>query len=232
MAGTEPDPGPGGAVPGAVAAVAQLGDADGDGQRIGYVLAIGCGRRVPTAAGQLRADQLTAGLPQRAWQRLSAGAGAKGQRYYDWALITLTPPAQSPESACSWLLVRRRRDTGECAYYRCYNLDPVPLRELVRVAGRRWTVEEFFQTAKGLVGLDQHPLPASDDRSGTRVTIYGWSTRTQSVRAGDFLDLRRGAVRGAKRSPIVRTERLDVKPSVTKCLVEAIVRAVGVSRNA
>ena len=37
-----------------------------------------------TAAGRLRADEITKRLPRRAWQRLSAGAGAKGQRYYDW----------------------------------------------------------------------------------------------------------------------------------------------------
>ena len=55
-------------------------------RRVGYVLAIGCDRRVPTAAGPVRADELAAGLPRRAWQRLSAGPGAKGQRYYDWAL--------------------------------------------------------------------------------------------------------------------------------------------------
>ena len=55
------------------------------------MLAIGCDRRVPTAAGPIRADALAADLPRRAWQRLSAGAGAKGQRYYDWAWITLTP---------------------------------------------------------------------------------------------------------------------------------------------
>lgn len=53
-------------------------------RRLGYVLAIGCDRRVPTGAGSLRADEVTTGLPQRAWQRLSAAAGAKGQRYYDW----------------------------------------------------------------------------------------------------------------------------------------------------
>lgn len=55
-------------------------------QQVGYVLAIGCNRRVPTRAGLLRADQVTAGLPRWAWQRLSAGTGAKGQRFYDWAL--------------------------------------------------------------------------------------------------------------------------------------------------
>jgi hypothetical protein len=56
------------------------------------------------------------------------------------------------------LLVRRHRDTGELAFYRCYSPEPVPLRELVRVAGRRWTVEESFQAGKGLAGLDEHQV--------------------------------------------------------------------------
>ena len=34
----------------------------------------------------------------------------------------------------------------------------MPLRELVRVAGRRWTVEESFQAGKGLAGLDEHQV--------------------------------------------------------------------------
>jgi SRSO17 transposase len=131
-------------------------------RRVGYVLAIGCDRRVPIAARLLRVDELTAGLPRRAWQRLSAGAGAKGQRYYDWAWIGLVPPAGTPledtGTACWWLLVRRHRDTGELAFYRCYSPDVVPLRELVRVAGRRWTVEESFQAGKGLAGLDEHQV--------------------------------------------------------------------------
>lgn len=29
---------------------------------------------------------------------------------------------------------------------------------LARVAGRRWTVEETFQSAKGLTGLDEHQV--------------------------------------------------------------------------
>jgi SRSO17 transposase len=125
--------------------------------QVGYVLAIGCDRRVPTEAGLLRADQLTAALPKRAWQRLSAGSGAKGQRYYDWALVTLTSP-EPTNTACWWLLLRRNPRTGELAFYRCYSPEVVPLRELVRVAGRRWTVEESFQAAKGLAGLDEHQV--------------------------------------------------------------------------
>lgn len=122
-------------------------------RQVGYVLAIGCDRRVPATAGPIRPDTLAAGLPRRSWQRLSAGPGAKGQRYYDWALITLTGQAGH-----HWLLVRRHPHHGELAFYRCYSPTPVPLAELVRVAGRRWTIEESFQAAKGLAGLDEHQL--------------------------------------------------------------------------
>ncbi len=136
-------------------------------QQIGYVLAIGCDRRVRTPAGPTRADALATGLPRYAWQPMSAGPGAKGQRYYDWAWITLTPDT-SPNTGidtstdtdlgCWWLLIRRHRRTGELAFYRCYSPQIVPLRELVRVAGRRWTIEETFQTGKGLAGLDEHQV--------------------------------------------------------------------------
>jgi hypothetical protein len=54
--------------------------------------------------------------------------------------------------------VRRHHGTGELAFYRCYSPNVVPLRELVRVAGRRWTVEESFQASKGLAGLDEHQV--------------------------------------------------------------------------
>lgn len=132
--------------------------------RIGYVLAIGCDRRIPTAAGLMRADEVAADLPRHAWQRLSAGPGAKGERYYDWAWIDHPDPAHPDsetdpcDTRCWSLLIRRHRHTGELAFYRCYCPHPVPLRELVRVAGRRWTVEESFQASKGLAGLDEHQV--------------------------------------------------------------------------
>jgi SRSO17 transposase len=138
--------------------------AECEAQRIGYVLAIGCDRRVPTPAGPVRADVFVAGLPRCAWQQLSAGSGAKGERCYDWAWITLSPENagsgdnRDEDTGCWWLLVRRHRHTGELAFYRCYSPQIVPLRELVRVAGRRWTIEESFQAGKGLTGLDEHQV--------------------------------------------------------------------------
>ena len=62
-------------------------------QRIAYVLAVACDHRVPAGAGRtIRADHLAARLPGKAWQRLSAGAGAKGHRWYDWAWVTINDP--------------------------------------------------------------------------------------------------------------------------------------------
>jgi len=121
---------------------------------VGYVLAIGCDRRVATGAGTLRPDELATRLPKHVWQRQSAGTGAKGHRFYDWALIDIDPDAETPGHR--WLLIRRNRRTKELAFYRCYAPTPVALPVLVRVAGTRWRVEESFQTSKGLTGLDQH----------------------------------------------------------------------------
>jgi SRSO17 transposase len=123
-------------------------------RRIGYVLAVACDHRVPTGVGQLRADVLAGRVPKCGWQRLSCGKGAKGHRYYDWAAVDL----DMPEPGQHRLLIRRSIRTGELAFYRCYSPEPVPLATLVRVAGRRWTVEESFQTGKGLAGLDEHQV--------------------------------------------------------------------------
>ncbi|MFF7194550.1 IS701 family transposase [Streptomyces sp. NPDC008079] len=120
----------------------------------GYVLAVACSHEVTTGAGKFRADTLAKKVPKRAWQKLSAGAGAKGHRFYDWAVIDLADPG----SGSRQLLIRRNRSTGELAYYRCYSPTPVPLTELVRVAGSRWRVEEFFQSGKGLAALDEHQV--------------------------------------------------------------------------
>jgi SRSO17 transposase len=127
------------------------------GHHLGYVLAIAANRRVPTHAGPLRVDALPALIPTYAWQRHSAGVGAHGPRLYSWAWFRLLPEDDT-DTAVHHLLIRRNDTTGELAYLRCYSPTPVPLRTLVAVAGQRWRIEESFQAAKGLVGLDQHQV--------------------------------------------------------------------------
>jgi len=120
---------------------------------LGYVLAVSCDHRIPAFPGgrrRLRADQIAAALPAGCWQRVSAGTGSKGPRWYEWAWASAHQPGHS--------LLIRRGSTGELAFYRCWAPAPVPLSALVHVAGTRWAVEEGFQAAKSQVGLDHYQV--------------------------------------------------------------------------
>jgi SRSO17 transposase len=86
---------------------------------IGYVLAVACDHRVRAAGDAYCADALLRRVPARAWQCVSAGQGAKGHRYYDWAFLRLDDRAPAPggQAGQRWLLVRRNRKTRELAFY-------------------------------------------------------------------------------------------------------------------
>jgi hypothetical protein len=75
-----------------------------------------------------------------------------------WASCVDGRPGRGAGSGQRWLLLRRNRTSGELAYYRCFMPHPVPLATLVKVAGRRWSIEERIKTSKGLCGLDQHQV--------------------------------------------------------------------------
>jgi SRSO17 transposase len=124
---------------------------------LGYVLAIAKNHQITTKAGTYPATDLARRLPARAWHWLSAGRGAKGERWYDWALIETTDPAAGT-TGHHWLLLRRNRKSGQLAFYRAYSPTPVPLKNLVMVAGRRRTVEESFAASKELAALDEHQV--------------------------------------------------------------------------
>lgn len=129
-----------------------------------YVLAVPVNQRViATIEGNLaevRADALAGRLPAQAWKKISAGAGAKGPRIYHWARAAIRP---LEPTGGYWLLVRRSlSDPTDLAYYLCHGPERTALRELVRVAGARWAIEETFQTGKGQVGLDQYQVRRYD----------------------------------------------------------------------
>lgn len=114
-----------------------------DQQNLPYVLAVACDHQIPAGAGR---------PPQRSWQQMPAGTGAKGHRRHDWARITI----KAPGPGCHYLLIRRNRSTRELAFHRCCSPRPVTLAVLVKTAGLHWTIKENSQSGTGLTGLDQH----------------------------------------------------------------------------
>jgi len=122
-----------------------------------YVLAVAADQRLwRQDLRQHRVDEIAGQLPKRAWKRLSAGHGAKGERLYDWALL----PWAEHEGWQHALLVRRSLEAEpEYAFY--FTFAPQKqstLKTLVAVAGQRWAVESAFQMAKGECGLDHYEV--------------------------------------------------------------------------
>ena len=54
------------------------------------------------------------------------------------------------------LLIRRHRADGELAYFSTWCPAGTPIETLVAVEGRRWSIEDAFETAKNELGLDHN----------------------------------------------------------------------------
>jgi SRSO17 transposase len=128
-----------------------------EAEKQAYVLAVSGKEYLWRNQKQQRVSSLLADPLLDGWERLSAGAGSKGPRCYDWLRLELSEPA----APCfkRWLLLRRSiSEPSELTAYVTYAPASTTLRQLVRVAGLRWTVEESIQTGKGEVGLDHYEV--------------------------------------------------------------------------
>ena len=148
-------------------------------RKLGYVLAVSRDHPTATKAGTMRADALAVALPKEAWQRISCGNGAKGRRFYDWALVATDRPEIS-------LLVRRSiARPSDLALYLCHTPQPVPLARLVQAAGARWAVEQCFQAGKNEAGLDHYQVRLYKARYVTlSMLALAWLAVTRAALAG------------------------------------------------
>jgi SRSO17 transposase len=114
----------------------------------------------PPVAGT--AATIAGTLDPSAWRRLSAGAGAKGERLFDWAYLELADleAIEYNESLSGlWtrgLLIRRNITDGELAFFATWCPAGTGMETLVAVEGRRWAIEDGFETAKNELGLDHN----------------------------------------------------------------------------
>jgi SRSO17 transposase len=126
-------------------------------QDLFHVMAVGVQQHVWLDFRQRRVKAVVEQIPEDAFKRLSGGAGAKGERLYEWATVELL--SFRLEGRQRWLLVRRKLDEpAEMAYYVVFGPTETRLEEMVKVADARWAIEESFETAKGEVGLDQYEV--------------------------------------------------------------------------
>ena len=58
------------------------------------------------------------------------------------------------------LLIRRGLSDGKMAFFTTWCPKGTPLKVLVEVEGRRWAIEDAFETAKTELGLDHNETQA------------------------------------------------------------------------
>jgi SRSO17 transposase len=152
-------------------------------RRQAYVLAVSNQHRIWKDMRQLKVRELLKQVPTEGWQRLSAGDGSKGPRWYDWAFERFL--GTKPRGWQRGILFRRSlTDPTDIAYYAVFARSKVSLQAIVHAAGARWAIEESFESAKGEVGLDQYEV-----RSWT-----GWYRHiTLALWAHAFLTVQRAA---------------------------------------
>ncbi|MCP5092501.1 MAG: IS701 family transposase [Gammaproteobacteria bacterium] len=132
----------------------------------GYVLGVNANHlfhswaKPQAIAGTAR--EIADSLPETAWQRLSAGDGTKGERLHDWAYLALADldiDEYNTSLTGLWtrgLLIRRNIADGDLAFFSTWCPAETDIKTLVKVEGRRWAIEDSFETAKNELGLDHN----------------------------------------------------------------------------
>ena len=149
-----------------------------------YVLTVNKRQPTPVNFQTCYAEDLVRTIPPEGWQRLSTGAGTKGERYYEWARVQLS--CHQPEGFSRWFLFRRCPEHPDhpsfISYYQVFAPSDTSLETMVGVVGQRWRIEECFQFAKDQLGLGDYEV-----RSWT-----GWHRHvTLVLAAGAFLSVLR-----------------------------------------
>jgi SRSO17 transposase len=101
----------------------------------------------------------------------------------------------------------RRFSGWECQYL-AYGPAETPIRQLMRIAGRRWVIEDCFEAAKGEVGLDDYEVRKRDGwhrHTTLNLLAHAYLAVVRSVAEHD-----EGAAKGGSRNgPLPRADPAD-----------------------
>ena len=112
----------------------------------------------------MRADRLASGVAESAWERCSAGDGAKGPRVYDWAAVNIRPLRELGKG--HWLLTRRSIASLVSWPTTLLPVRRTKLEELVAVQGPLGHRGVPFER-QGRGGLDQYEVRRWDGCTAT-----------------------------------------------------------------
>ena len=96
-------------------------------------------------------------LPEKAWQTIQLREGAKGPLVFQFARLRIWSVRHRHAGPPLWLLIRRSLEAKpEVKYYLSNAAADTPLETMALVSGSRGRVEEFFEDAKGQLGMSQY----------------------------------------------------------------------------
>ena len=96
-------------------------------------------------------------LPEKAWQTIQLREGAKGPLVFQFARLRIWSVRHRHGGPPLWLLIRRSLEAEpEVKYYLSNAAADTPLETMALVSGSRGRVEEFFEDAKGQLGMSQY----------------------------------------------------------------------------
>lgn len=113
------------------------------------------------AEGLRRPDQLAKNLPPEAWQPIRLREGTKGPLVYEFARQRVWAVRDRKAGPPVWLVMLRSLEATPTYRYCLSNADAdTPLDILAQVIGCRCRVEEFFEDAKGHLGMADYEARA------------------------------------------------------------------------
>lgn len=110
--------------------------------------------RLATRAAAKTVEAVAAGLPPGAWRIVNVRDGASGPVAFEFARWPAWAVRDGRPGPPVWVLVRRSlQKQPEYKYYLANAPEATSLETLAAVASTRWQVEQFFEEAKGSLGL-------------------------------------------------------------------------------
>ena len=108
------------------------------------------------------AKAIAEGLQSTDWHALKLREGAKGPLAFEFARVRVWSVRHRKPGPATWLMIRRSLDKKhpEVKYYVSNADEQTPLEAMALVSGTRWRVEEYFEDAKGELGMADYEARA------------------------------------------------------------------------